>query len=416
MSAGTSAALQWGVSSALPLPNSHGDDRDVLAPRLCEPNLVALRGWEEPGSQHHATIDYGDATELWYRVGDGTTWGNVTGPVRIPSRLTSFAVFGDMGTYEYAPKSNALGAVDAHVAAACSSAPRRRSTRSCTSATSRTRTTGRRRGGGTGWRRSKPAASADSSRRSCHTMVGCGNHDCLYDNSHKPPWAGSILSAGEDGGQCGVPYNARFKMPGDPTQIDGWHESRNGTRNDLFYSFDVGSVHFVMLSSEHDLGDGSAQLAWLAADLAAVDRSRTPFVLVGLHRPVYTSTKLGIKLPETKGQQAALEPLLLQYRVSAVFAGHYHQYERSCPIARNACAVNGTVHVTAGIAGLQHHDLLVVARAVVGNGAGDRHLRLHARDRRQRHAHEGAGDQLRERQRVRRVLAGGAVTQRERHA
>jgi len=186
--------------------------------------------------------------------------------------------------------------------------------------------------------------------------VLCGNHDCLYDNSHKPPWAGSILSAGEDGGQCGVPYNARFKMPGDPQQIGGWHESRNGTRNNLFYSFEIGSVHFVMLSSEHDLGDGSAQLAWLAADLAAVDRSRTPFVLVGLHRPVYTSTKLGIKLPETKGQQAALEPLLLQHRVSAVFAGHYHQYERSCPIARNACAVNGTVHVTAGIAGLQHHD------------------------------------------------------------
>ena len=79
-------------------------------------------------------------------------------------------------------------------------------------------------------------------------------------------------------------------------------------------------------------------------------------MLVGLHRPVYTSTKLGIKLPETKGQQAALEPLLLQHRVSAVFAGHYHQFERSCPIARNACAVNGTVHVTAGIAGLQHHD------------------------------------------------------------
>ena len=41
-----------------------------------------------------------------------------------------------------------------------------------------------------------------------------------------------------------------------------------------------------------------------------------------------------------------------------VVAGHYHQYERSCLIhAAGACvpsAANGTVHVTAGIAGLQH--------------------------------------------------------------
>ena len=357
VSTGASASLQWGVSSALPLPQTASASTETYTLHdLCEPNLVALRGWEEPGSQHHATIDYGDATELWYRVGDGTTWGNVTGPVRIPSRLTSFAVFGDMGTYEYAPKSNALGAVDAHVAAALErAAPTLDAVvhvgdlaYAHDGPASRWRY----------WMEEIETGGVDGQLASVVPwMVGCGNHDCLYDNPHKPPWAGSILSAGEDGGQCGVPYNARFKMPGDPTQIDGWHESRNGTRNNLFYSFDVGSVHFVMLSSEHDLGDGSAQLAWLAADLAAVDRSRrTPFVLVGLHRPVYTSTKLGIKLPETKGQQAALEPLLLQHRVSAVFAGHYHQYERSCPIARNACAVNGTVHVTAGIAGLQHHD------------------------------------------------------------
>ena len=389
-----------------------------------------------------------------------------TRPGRCASRRASRArrLAGDMGTFAVPQqRDRGRGArrarrLDAHVAAASRyRAPRAiahaRRGRANYRRPRRTRSTARRRGGY--WMeapRSKPAASARAlasvalrvdgrratpRRRRRHASPACARaalcptrrRDArstrtsprrrqsrlirLNELAQSKPAVGRSCrgwSAGEDGGQCGVPYNARFKMPGDPQQIDGWHESRNGTRNNLFYSFDVGSVHFVMLSSEHDLGDGSAQLAWLAADLAAVDRSRTPFVLVGLHRPVYTSTKLGIKLPETKGQQAALEPLLLQHRVSAVFAGHYHQYERSCPIARNACAVNGTVHVTAGIAGLQHHDDFASPGRRGQRCRCSRHLRLHARDRRQRHAHEGAGDQLRERQRVRRVLAGGAVS------
>ena len=67
---GKRVRIQWGVSSALPLPQTATATTETYTLHdLCEPNLVALRGWEEPGSQHHATIDYGDATELWYRVG-----------------------------------------------------------------------------------------------------------------------------------------------------------------------------------------------------------------------------------------------------------------------------------------------------------------------------------------------------------
>ena len=150
-------------------------------------------------------------------------------------------------------------------------------------------------------------------------------------------------------------------MPGDPSLLTeaGWAESRGGTRNNLFYSFDVGAVHVAILSTEHDLSPGSIQLAWLEADLRALDRAQRPFVLLGLHRPVYTSTKGGSALPETAGMQAALEPLLLRHRVTIVVAGHYHQYERSCRVAAGECMPppsNGTVHITAGIGGVQHHE------------------------------------------------------------
>jgi hypothetical protein len=40
----------------------------------------------------------------------------------------------------------------------------------------------------------------------------------------------------------------------------------------FWYSFDYGSVHFTVISTENDLSPGSSQHAWLQEDLAAVDR------------------------------------------------------------------------------------------------------------------------------------------------
>jgi hypothetical protein len=39
-------------------------------------------------------------------------------------------------------------------------------------------------------------------------------------------------------------------------------------------------VHFTVFSTEHDFTAGSAQRAWIAADLRAVDRRVTPWLIV----------------------------------------------------------------------------------------------------------------------------------------
>ena len=44
-----------------------------------------------------------------------------------------------------------------------------------------------------------------------------------------------------------------------------------------------------MMSSEHDYMKGSRQHTWLENDLKNVDRSVTPWVIIGGHRPMYTS-------------------------------------------------------------------------------------------------------------------------------
>jgi hypothetical protein len=59
-----------------------------------------------------------------------------------------------------------------------------------------------------------------------------------------------------------------------------------------FHLQNVGRVHVTMVSSEvyfsvqpHSSGLAVEQKAWLAKDLAAVNRSSTPFVVLGLHQP-----------------------------------------------------------------------------------------------------------------------------------
>jgi len=47
-----------------------------------------------------------------------------------------------------------------------------------------------------------------------------------------------------------------------------------------------------MMSSEHDYREGSRQYKWLENDLKNVDRKKTPWVVLGGHRPMYTSQEV----------------------------------------------------------------------------------------------------------------------------
>lgn len=75
----------------------------------------------------------------------------------------------------------------------------------------------------------------------------------------------------------------------------------------------------MVISTETNFTVGSKQWRWLNADLAAVDRGITPFVIVAGHRPLYTSSlqedKFGAGLIEH------VQPVLLQHRVDVYLSG-----------------------------------------------------------------------------------------------
>ncbi len=53
----------------------------------------------------------------------------------------------------------------------------------------------------------------------------------------------------------------------------------------FFHSQAVGPAHVINLSPYVDYTPGSAQWQWLAEDLAGINRSVTPWVIVDIHNP-----------------------------------------------------------------------------------------------------------------------------------
>jgi len=170
-------------------------------------------------------------------------------------------------------------------------------------------------------------------------------------NGWHPSWG----NFGDDSnGECGVPMYYRYHMPDNGNSV-------------FWYSFNYALVHVVMMSSEHNYTRGSPQFEWLQADLSAVDRKATPWVIVGSHRPMYCSENYPSDYKVSLYMRDYLEDLLLRYKVDLFLAGHYHSYERTCPVYQGICMGNYTmprapVHVVLGMAGafLDNADYLPV--------------------------------------------------------
>ncbi|GMH09936.1 hypothetical protein Nepgr_011777 [Nepenthes gracilis] len=134
-------------------------------------------------------------------------------------------------------------------------------------------------------------------------------------------------------------YNARWLMP--------YEES--GSTSNLYYSFDVARTHIIMLGSYTDYKKESEQYLWLQADLAKIDRLKTPWIFVLLHAPWYNSNDA--HKGEGEAMRKAMEELLYNARVDVIFAGHVHAYERFTRVYNNTADPCGPVHITIGDGG-----------------------------------------------------------------
>jgi len=174
-------------------------------------------------------------------------------------------------------------------------------------------------------------------------MTAIGNHERDW------PASGSLFTGTDSGGECGVAYERRMKMPTDK-------------EDEPWYSFDFGPVHFLLLSTEHDFEEGSRQHAFVLADLAAVDRAVTPWLIVGGHRPAYIDSTNNDEpdgdLLVGRRLRRVYEGLFLEHGVDLYLGAHHHSYQRSCPLNRRICvghhadgSARGPIYMVIGMAG-----------------------------------------------------------------
>lgn len=315
------------------------------ASEMCQTpaTTVSIDNYQFPGYIHHCSIDnLIPNTRYYVRVMQGisvsTETNFLTGPTVDPNTYTRFVAYGDMATsMEPGAIDTSLRILDrlndpnepvihfiAHV-------------------------------GDLGYGRSstevwncwmsfiEPVASR------LPYMISIGNHEYDYTNKsgaiNDPSgavngmWSPSWWNGGTDSnGECGVPTDRRFRMP------------KNGNKV-FWYSYEVGSIHITMLSSEHDPSSSAPMGQFLKQDLMNVDRKKTPWLFIGIHRPLYETEQYQSDYDVAIGLRNIIEPLLIQYNVDVVIAGHYHSFLRTCSVRNGTCTTGAPIHYTTGAAG-----------------------------------------------------------------
>ncbi|KAF1328971.1 Calcineurin-like phosphoesterase, partial [Globisporangium splendens] len=164
-------------------------------------------------------------------------------------------------------------------------------------------------------------------------MVSIGNHDYGYlEGNEIDPikfprnrvFEGDGTHGYQSYGECGVPTDKRFHMPDNGNSV-------------FWYSVDMGLVHHTVLSGEHDFSEGSPMYEWLLNDLMAVDRTKTPWLFVHMHRPMYCSVAYAGDYERSLLYRDHLEQMFSDFHVDVVFSGHYHSYERTCAVFDEIC-------------------------------------------------------------------------------
>lgn len=62
------------------------------------------------------------------------------------------------------------------------------------------------------------------------------------------------------------------------------------TLNQPWWSYDIGLIHMIGMSTEHNYTNNSPQYNWLKKDLSKVNRTLTPWILFNGHRPMYINS------------------------------------------------------------------------------------------------------------------------------
>lgn len=94
--------------------------------------------------------------------------------------------------------------------------------------------------------------------------------------------------------------------------------------NERWYKVKIHNIYFIILDSNSEIGYNSEQYKWFKNLLNTIDK-KSNFIVVLLHHPIFTS---GRHDGYGERMESILVPLFEEHRVTIVFSGHKHHYER----------------------------------------------------------------------------------------
>jgi acid phosphatase type 7 len=175
-----------------------------------------------------------------------------------------------------------------------------------------------------------------------------------FSRCYDPTW-GAVLDRTQP-----VPGNHEYLTPGAAGYF-GYFGLRAGDPKRGYYAFDVGAWRLYALNSNcaaiGGCGPGSAEVAWLTADLAA---HPTRCVLAYWHHPRFSSGEHG-----SNAFVAGLWDTLYAAGADVVLNGHDHDYERFAPMsdAGRVDAERGIVEFVVGTGGRSHYPFNAILAA-----------------------------------------------------
>jgi PKD repeat protein len=166
-----------------------------------------------------------------------------------------------------------------------------------------------------------------------------------YNNCYGPNWGRHISRTRP------APGNHDYDEPG-ASGYFAYFGAAAGDPAKGYYSYRLGAWHVIALNTEVSMKDGSAQVQWLRADLAAHPAACT---LAYWHRPRFSSGPHGNSLlPQV--------PFKILYDAGAdvVLVGHDHTYERFAPQTPDGIAdpARGIRQFVVGTGGESHYALV----------------------------------------------------------
>lgn len=168
----------------------------------------------------------------------------------------------------------------------------------------------------------------------------------------------------EHGGEIFQAYETRFRMPQvHPAEL-GTFQGPPGLLNmdippyplpyewgNAYYSFDYGPAKQIVLSAYSRMEPGSTQYNWFLSELQQVNRDLTPWLLVMIHTPIYSTFDKHHHDLQIQAARQHLEPLFVEYYVNVIFTGHIHAYQRTHNVAMDVLDETGPLHITVGAGG-----------------------------------------------------------------